>query len=381
MSVTDSFVAAWDALKQERQRLIDDVARIRSMLSNLRDDRSMRQLLDEKDDLQRRLPDMRGAVEAIAFSGKSVHEALRDRRRALADPRLQAEIARRLQSRRDRLVQLESIRAPASIIARERELIFELEAPIPEVEALFERKQREEVEGQDAARVALDTALQRIASIEAHYRETKRCLEQELQAADARRLAHAGIMMEWATQSAAHLEWIIAQDPMRKSDMLRRFRQRFPDEDTSAFQDQPMPLMAEKKPDACKRAPQPLSVPPQEAEPAPPEPWTFSVTFRPDDAGKVLPATEQEFVQSLHDAVSNADYRGLDPKLAYEKLMAVAGMAKQHRQEIRKVTDGPWLGWKVLRVGKKHRLFLAVDEERRNIRFVPQRRKTAYQGH
>ena len=44
----------------------------------------------------------------------------------------------------------------------------------------------------------------------------------------------------------------------------------------------------------------------------------------------------------------------------------------------KKVIQGPFMGWKILRIGRKQRLFLLVDEENKSIRLIPFLRDQAY---
>ncbi|HLD70917.1 MAG TPA: hypothetical protein VI937_03480 [Negativicutes bacterium] len=135
-----------------------------------------------------------------------------------------------------------------------------------------------------------------------------------------------------------------------------------------------------KNPRKKKREPEP-GVFSSDGQPASDTPgtWKFWIVSSPADAGQELPGEEKQFLEVLQSALEKANYRSFDPVLVYRKLGLFCGISPKQRHAWRKkVIQGPFMGWKILRIGRKQRLFLLVDEENKSIRLIPFLRDQAY---
>ena len=189
--------------------------------------------------------------------------------------------------------------------------------------------------------------------------------------------------MEWATRTKAHLMLVLQKDPTRKVEYVDRYRSRFPTDDLSDV----VPATPAKKKDRVVPGPK-MRVRPVAIEDLPKESgidvqpeWSFYLTFDANSPGQKLPGDKGQFMEVLRATLQGEDYHSINPAIVYDKLQAVGGMEVQHRQEIKKVTDGEFAGCKIVRTGKKHRLLVSIDEEARIMRFTARPRKEAYGGH
>ncbi len=130
-----------------------------------------------------------------------------------------------------------------------------------------------------------------------------------------------------------------------------------------------------------RRHPKSHQEPPPEFAQGALSPWKFWVTFSTNDLGQKLPQERGEFLKTLQVALDSVGYRNLDPALVYDKLCLFGQLSLQQRQSRKEVSHTEPIGRKILRVGRQHRLFLSIDEESRQMRFLPCPRKEAYPHH
>ncbi len=381
MCTSELFDAEWKNLEVKRQQLLQEAMQLKKKLNSFMEEPVMEQLLREKDRLKKELPKLREAVNAHDDVVLGYQWKLKQRRLAVTNRQVRQVLDERLKRYKKRLEQLVRLHAPEVIQSNERRMIWEIETPIEELEKFCEQSRLEEERKKRESQQAPDQALNRIAAIDEHYRQTKQCLEEAIRVTEQKQRDCFMEEMEWATQDRDHLKWILEGGFLHRDDVIRRYKTRFP-EDTLA--DLIPPAHAQTpvvpKSNGKKRSRSPSSA--QEAEvavPADPQPWRLFITFQSYDPGQELPLEKNGFVKNLRAVLDKVDCHNLDVSLAYEKLLAVCGMSRQQRLEMKKIyLAGEFFGWRIARVGKKYRLFLSIDEEERCIRFVARPRKTSY---
>lgn len=378
-----NFEGEWKDLLHYQRMLADECSHLERDLVRLASTDEMQELFRDRDALRKKITELQAKLKdprESSYSDERLRSQVRYRRKAMTERVAGQECAQRLKKRKERLEHLKSLQAPDVILQKEQDLIFLLEAPIDELPLFYARKRAEELEGTSLIPHEIDSLQDRIEELDLRYRETKKDLERRIGELKVQRTAHANTMTAWTLQSKEHVRWILEHEPMRASECLRMFRGRHPHVDLTDVISIPAPSTRQTA--SHRRQPKPL--PPARKE-GPPEikssTWSFAVVFDESDVPLDLPHEERAFVIRLQEIFHERDYRQLDPALVYSKLQVVACMTVQQRQEIRKITSEPLLGWKILRAGRKHRLFLRVDEARMCIAFLPHKRRTSYNGH
>lgn len=382
MDAVSVFAKQWEELQRSRQQLIKEAEQLRQKLRGITDDESMQQLFAERTMLQQRVSVLEKQIKHHRSNIQCNLAKIAYRKRALDSEETDQDIAKRLKTRRARLQDLKSFDAPPSIIEKEERMIWDLEGQIKEVEEWYQKQNANEELQLSAVSHVLNDVVARISAINSHYRKTKQCLEQEiLQMENARQQCHAD-EVEFATQDRSHFEWILKYDPSYKDDVVRRYRVRFPGESLEDLFPSPMRVLSSCKKQKRRSQASVQTVPIPEATLVPQKSWRLWVTFSATEPGQELPQSQDQFVKILQTVLlARAECRSLDPKIVYDKLMMVSGMSMQQRQEMNKLADVEPRGWKKLRAGKRHRLFLLIDEEKQHIRFLPYPRKKAYDSH
>ena len=385
MDCAEQFASEWQRLKEMREQLVRETDRLAKKRASLSQEPEMLKLLQEKRELKKEVPDLNLDVRVHSCDIEGRRNNLEKRRRATTDERVQRELATKLKNHRNRLARLEELKVPEVILEKGRRLIFEVEGPIEDVETLYRQMDVESWQKQQQAQLTLEETLERISTIDGHYRSTKHCFEEAIREIQRMIEEHHAKEIEWATRSRGHLEWMLEHEPSRKDDIVRRYMTRFPaDTLVDLFPPPPTPALTPQKPGGKKRHARPDVSPPLVAKKpgADLSPWRFWVTFNANDEGQELSQEKEQFLADLRTAFEAVACSTSLVALVYDKLMAVAGMEVPQRQTIKKLAYGERLtGWKIIRVSRQYRLFLSVDEERRYIRFLPCQRKKAYSGH
>jgi len=377
MSESELLASQWRILKEGEQELIDEVEKHKRKLNSL-----MEELATKKELLQRNIPELREAVETHKDAISSRCRFLERRRLAGTHRGEKKEFARMLRNQKKQLVRLQNSNAPEEILERSKRMIFEIEAPINELEVLYHWMEVEDRKRQQAAQQILDDKLDRIGAIEEHYRQTKQYLQEAVCESEQRRKQFRSERVQWAAKTRTHLEWILKNEPLYKEDAVCQYRENFPADNLSnLFPPTSAPVQATYRVGDKKRHAQPSFCPSPVAEAVPVarmQAWKFWVTFNPDEVGRELPQEKHKFLSILQSVLAREDYHDIKPGIVYDKLRAVSKMTLQQRQKIKTIRDSEPLGWKILKVGRGHRLFLLIDEEGRHIRFIPRQRKKSY---
>lgn len=387
MDTDKRFEAEWGQIRAKWQYAQDEGAQLKQRIASLTEEPEMRSLLKEKRELAKN--ELPYVLERVPFHKQDIEMrkyTLEMRRRALSDEKLQKRQDARLKARRERLTRLEELKAPQAIIANERRMVFELAEPIEAVEKCFAEMDAESELKREADQRLIEEIQQRIATINDLYRGTKRGLEEAIRANMQRMLECRKEEIEWATQSRDHLEWTMSREPSCKSDIVHRYRTRFPEDQLLDLFPPPPASPAPQKNGGKKR-------PKRQIRPSAPAPveattvtmlpkWRFWIQFDAHDNGQELPQEREQFLTELRVVLDQRGYPSLSPRAVYDSLMAISEMEISQRHRIKRlIMDEEDLGWKIVRAGRDYRLFLLIDEERRYIRFMPRDRKTAYSGH
>lgn len=111
--------------------------------------------------------------------------------------------------------------------------------------------------------------------------------------------------------------------------------------------------------------------------------WKFFIVFSENEQGEELSENKSEFTSCLKNILSEANYRGaVNTQLIYEKLTSLTEATPHQRRARKEIFRGnQFVGWKIINVGKKHRLFCDINEKNNCIRFFVVPRKEAYGNH
>ncbi len=383
MNTAELFASEWQSLREQRQQLLNEADQLKRRLNNHPAEPSIGQLLEEKNQLKKKAVELKNEVEIYKSAIQGRLYALERRRRAVTDKRILQELATILENSRKRLRSYIKSGNLGFLLENQRRMIWEIEAPIAEVQIFYQQENAEEEQKQQAAQRVLDETLEHIAAIEEHYCQTKKCLEEAVRETERRRQQLHEDSLQWATQDRDHLQWTLDHEPSYRDDVIHSYRTKFPLDTLADLlpPPTPRPVQVQNLPKARRKKNR--SSPPATPKTTSSEPqsWRFFVTFNADDPGSELPQEHDQFLSNLKSALHKAAYHNLDVQLVYDKLLAVTHMSTQQRQEMNKVVDIEPLGWKILRVGMKHRLFLSIDEDRCVIRFLPRPRKKSYAQH
>lgn len=383
MDHAEQFASEWQSLQEQRQQLIAEGDRLKRTLNNLPDEPSIALLLEEMSQLKEKVKELEGKSDLHQGEIRHMQNILQRRRQAITDKHLQQELGIRLTNRRERLAELERVGAPKVIQENERRLIWEVEAPIAELEQRFREQIAEEERKRRVVAQVLQETLDRIAAIEGHYRQTKRQLREAIQETERRRQQLYEDSVQWAVQDRHHLQWTLEREASCRDDVIRRYRTKFPTDTlsdllpsptTQLVQARSFPKARRKRKDVALPA-----TPPATALTA--KTWRFFITFNEEDQGDELSGEEALFLSDLQEVLRKAAYHSLNVQIVYNKLLAVTRMTVQQRQEMDKVVEAQPAGWKILRLGRKHRVFLSIDEDTCQVRFMPRLRKKSYSQH
>ncbi len=373
METTELFDSQWQVLVKKRQQLLDEAKDCKQRLNLLTEEPTMRQLLEDKTRLKKIIPKIKNEVEhKNAIQGRQ-------------------QIQQELANRKYRLVHLENFKTFEIIVnlndefdLKER-MIFKIESSLPEVDKLYQWINIKEEKNQKSPQQILDETIDYIANIEEYYRQTKHCLKVKIHEIEQKRCQCRTDEVEWATQNRSYLEWMLKHESSYRDDIVCRYRVRFPIDNLSdLFPLSPTFVPNIQKTKSKKRHSQSSSLELVVAEIAPSvqQLWMFCVTFNASELGQELPQERDQFLINLQSALNGENYRNLNIEIVYDKLMAFVGMSVYQRHKIKKIDDGSELqGWTILRTGKRHRLFLSINEKKRHIRFLPCPRRKCYSQH
>jgi len=375
------FASEWQTLQEEGRRLVMEAIQSQRKLDNMTQEPDLRELLEQKSRLRKQTGLINGAITGSTENVGSV--LLECLCLCASDKKEKRFFLTVIKKSQRQLWAMERSGVPQHIIQGEKIIqefvLWAMDAPIDEVKRTFPQQQTRYEQQSLRIDIFLKEANQRIEAIDAHYNRVKACLEQRARETQRLKEIQSLAMLNWATQDHAHLEWVIKNDPSRKTNALLLYQKRFPNDDVSELIPRlpPLPEPNFSRPKARHKnataAMTETSKPDAKASP----PWNFFVTFSADEQGQELTQDYDQFLVRLGAVLEKADYFNLDPKIVYNDLIAVTEMTLQQRQTIRKIRKAEPKKWKIRDIGE-HRLFLFIDEKNRQIRFIPCPRREAY---
>ncbi len=363
-----SLASEWEAMDHRKKQVIQELETTKRRLTNLAQEPDIALVLNNKTALKQGLERTATLLRDCKQEQSSLYHLIEKRLLVLYDATAKKELLDLLDSLHAGYTLLESTDAPKEILSQTRRIIWEFEAPIEELVRVIREEASEKAILQCTLSGTMQLLREQIATITQFYRNTQKelgtCTGDLERSRDAIRLK----MLQWATADEEHRAWALEHAPEYRTVLSSpEHGQSFtPREDKSRKKTRPLT--------PCKPEESTPKIPPQTT-------WHFLVTFDMGKEGDELPMERETFMNVLRDLLKHQKYGELDSGIVYEKLMNITRMTTQQRQELNKViVTGP-VGWKILRLGGNHRLFLMIDEKKHQIRFLPCRRKASYKQH
>ncbi len=379
----------WRGLGEQRKEFLLTVDTLQRRLLSISSEPEMSDLIREKKKLQQEILAIKDQIGCSEWEIRNTQFVLDQRETALKHPNIQAQLSILLKERQGRLdVLLRLDNVPEVILECAKRIVFELEAPLEELKQhCTERKASFEQELEEA-RCNLGATMLELERVKRRYSAIQSDLQTAIHVADQNARACRIQQVELGARDHISLEWVLQNDPTFTQDVVRVYRQRFPHDDLSdLFPSKPSVVTVysgvQKRPKQSYR--QSAVVAPI-AQPALPG-WRFSVTFSGKEDGQELPDGKKQFLSQLKSILKGRpDLSELSTEKIYHKLKMITGMTVVERQRLKQIVgedDGlrDLAGWKTVKAEGRFRLFLLIDEEKRNIRFLPKRRRDAYLGH
>lgn len=373
MEKTELLADEWQALQMENERLGEEIARLNRKLINLAEDPIVRQLLEEKEALKKRL--------------KSIQKESYNLERQIEDKILDLERKTLL----DSLARLQgglknSIAMSPSDYARRNEkfLLGRYRIDRKKMDIVQQREAEYKLQVQQEKIFLQGIIEDCIDAIEQKYRLFQHVIKQMITDVAEKKSAHEKVISLWLGEDKDHLHWVLSHKPAYRDQAIRAYKLRFPNDDLNDVTAQKRPTISRiSKKERKKRAVHVngSAVPIEKIEEPETRTWKYFITFHVNDHGQELPENREQFIRALVTALDDANYRGLDATLVYDKLTPISVMTVQQRQAIRQIFEGELFGWKIVWASKKHRLFLSINESKREIRFMPYQRKKSYGHH
>ena len=218
-----------------------------------------------------------------------------------------------------------------------------------------------------------------MAQIQQHYHLTRKQAKEDLDKAVAALEEHLYTMRQWATQDRSHVEWISRHEASWRNEMIRAYQQRFPEENLNGLAvDTTIDTGSRcNKPRRCKRQPLGATPPPEAAKNHEP-PWKLFFAHEQNGKRELLPLDEDGFVAKFQALGIKPECRQLDPRIIHAKLIALTRLDPHQRWSITKhIRERQWHHWRSWAIAQ-WRLVLRIDEELRQITFIPFKRDEDY---
>ncbi len=386
------FASEWQILQENRQKLNEQIAQLKRALNNFTQEPEIKQLLEERELLYDKVREVKDKIQHHKHNISSMQELVKQRKWATTDDKMQANLDTLIERRKICKAQLIETGAPKEKIESQEQFIWELQAPIAEVEKKF----RQQIVGEKEKQKELESIFEEmlinvsnsILAIEEHYRKTKKSFKETLAQMELRKIQYRDYEVEWGTKDINHLRWMLENNPSYRDDLISAYKVRFPNEDLSCILLQSISastprqngLNTNKKRCHCCLTSPPIIA--EENVKLEPQPWKFWITFNSNDSGQELPQERDQFLKKLTSVLEKEKCNNLRADLVYEKLIEFVSLSRQQRKQVRRVKRkymGPLKGCTILDVRRGgHRLFLWFNETDRHIRFLFRPRKEAY---
>lgn len=371
---TALFTFEWQALSEIRGKWTERITELKIKLRNLSTEPDFKSLLREKESLRKRAATLQHDIKKQKEVINIMHQLIIDRKASLTNRTIKQQCDYTTNERRRCVAYLKRENAARERIEKHERLLWELEAPIEEVERVFDQKIPEEEQVLKTLEDAFEHALIRITEIKEAYTRARTQLQEEIGVMEARLPQLKMEELEWATQDIDHLHWALEQNVFNdRNRLIRHYQAKFPDQNVSGLLSRETAAVRPTHHLKGKRRRTRVNIEPspdgaQIDLPPTPDAWRFFITFNPSQLGQELPNECKQFVENLTLILDKADYHSLNAWLVYEKLLLVTGMTVQQRQHL-KLANKPH-GWKMLNVSKDYVLFLWIDEKKWHIQFM-----------
>lgn len=321
--------------------LHDHIAALKRKLLNFSSGPEGKALLRQQQAAQATCHDLQQQLESARNKLASLERLIELRRQAMKNNTQALELAQRQQNRGQRLAKLRQQNTPGVIIQNEERMLWEVTAPITELETYLRVTQETLSQiSQEFSRAGSD-----LAAKQELYRLGKKKVQQDIAAAGERLREVSQIAVPPVISATA----IIPPTGAPVTESRRRKKKRHC---------QIMPAHAN-------------GVAKEETA------WQFLFTEHENNNGIELSSEPEKFASELHEKLAKEMPARL-AKLVYKKLLKVTKLSIQQRQELNKLVDLEPVGGKKIKVSRQCRLFLGIDEASRKIRFMIMPHSVAY---
>lgn len=258
---------------------------------------------------------------------------------------------------------------------------FVINMPLHEAEKKIQEEMNQLEELSRSVEQKLAVIETRLPKIEIDYLQAKRFLEEKAKAIQEKQEEQRREEIEWATQDCDHVMWALKQKPSYRYDLACRYQARHGYENVPALlKTAPVPAPTSQKVHKTKTHSDTALLSNGIIDATPPsfQEWKFWFTFNGNHPGQELPQERDLFLQNLQLILHKADYHNLDVRLCYDSLIKITKVNRQQRLQMDEVQEGEFEKWKILRLGRKHRLFLSINEETQHIIFAYRPRTSSY---
>ncbi len=368
-SVSD-FEVQWKFLQDAKQEIALQINQLVQILNNLTSDPGMQMLT--RDGLIEQAKEYQALIHAHRFVINRRLLFIKQRTMALTDRRVKKHMDVCLAKSKKRLRVLIAGSESNIVIQKEKDLIWQIDGPIADVERFLRFKNQQSKLDAMVAEGLLQITLEKIKSIDEFYQQAKKSLNDLIFKARDKKELSCKAILEWATCDKDHLLWVIDKERSSEDEVIRFYKNRWPNDNLT---DVPCKKVASfnSMPDKPKATRKRVSKLPEidsgQVIVDCPKPWEFFLVSGALGDGKILPTEREEFLREVRLFLPNS-VAGLDIGTLYDKLTGLTRLNLHQRQLLTKIVGDQFHGWQRLRI-RKYRVLIFIDEDRHQIRFFP----------
>ena len=390
MNAEELFQAEWQVLEDQRKSLIEKLSLLNARFKNIRGEKSVRELLEQKDRLEKQRRELCIDLWCFKFIAKNTDPRfIQIRQREIKDPKLQRDFDGDTKRITRRIEHLQKTGGPAFVIDQYKKVLWELNASISKVEKVFEAHKAERQECIRLLESMVAEIDQSIADlgIGKHLKDTKACLHRLIDDIQERQCLLKQTTVKWASRDRTHLQWAKQHGFLYIEEAIAQHALEHPCEDLSAL----LPPTNSLAPSLQKprRFRQREARPVTEAVPDQSQnhfqPWKFEVLI--GSKSYLLPHRRGKFIKTLKCCLNkDASCRSVNCDSVHRELTNIASMDEKGRGSLEPVSYGDFQACEKLGGGKKckkrrvgdYRLLLDISEPERKIRFIVKLRRDVY---
>lgn len=297
-------------------------------------------------------------------------DLVRARLEAQASPPAQRRIAFIIEAEKNQLKMLETRHVSEKDLTHKRGLIWELEAPISDLEEVARLIQLEALTTQEA-----------INQSKLAYCRAKKRVEDDLKNLEEQLDVTSKNKFEWAMRDRERLVFFLDHDT-RRAKALRAFQQAHPEQDIKDLQQQWCPTLAATS-QTLRVLHQRRSKPSNgdssqvvQTLVADEKAWQFILVSK---CGEEYPLAENK--KRAIDVLSSVLLQckcSVSADRVLQQLNYVASLSVHQRSALQQPVAAGLAMWKYIRIGRNYRTFLQIDEHARVIRFYVRNRRDAF---